>query len=243
MRKLFFCLGVAILCSSTSSLFAQVQLLNQGPTPAPKLTASQAEIDDSLPFVPDPQQAIDNPFDLHRSSDAAPSLQAPPTRPQSAQGQESDPASLPVGIRHRHRRNAVVDTMSNMGSIASVPHAATTQIDWCYGSTKTPNPVADVLLHQECVQGLWDRYPAQRAAECAHMWAKLTASKGCHRCQHGGCGSCSSGNCDSGCTSQPVNRYRAKSSCDSCVHCAANANAESKKVAAQMASVETGKTE
>ncbi|MEM8732970.1 MAG: hypothetical protein AAGG44_02025 [Planctomycetota bacterium] len=236
MRKLFFCLGVAILCSSTSSLFAQVQLLNRGPTPAPRLTASQAEVEDSLPFVPETPPSIANPFDFQTSTELAPALQAPAVPSQVGQAQAGDPTSLPVGIRHRHRRNAVVDTMSNLGSIASVPHAATTQIDWCYGSTKTPNPVADVLLHQECVEGLWDRYPAQRAAECAHMWSKLTASKGCHRCQHGGCGS----KCDSGCASQPVNRYRTNSSCDTCAHCAANANAEKRKVAAQMASVETG---
>ncbi len=119
---------------------------------------------------------------------------------------EEDPTSLPVA----NFGGNVVDTMANYGAISAVGNAELAPIDWGgYGMVRTPNPVADVLLHEECVQGLWDGYSAQRAAECSKMWSRLTAQKKCRKC--GGKGCCNE--CDGA-----VNRYT--QSCDNCSQCA-----------------------
>ena len=143
-------------------------------------------------------EEIPNPFDMLGNTKNKPSEQkpqapiidpapAPPTQIVPAQPVlktdlpqaeiTADPTRLPV------RTNApVVDTMATYGHIAGVPDATATQVDWCYGTAQTPNPVAEVLLRQECVEGLWDGYDAMRAEECALMWSRLTAQKKCRGC-------------------------------------------------------------
>lgn len=234
MKKLIFCGTVAILCCGSSSSFAQMRILSGAPTPAPKLVATQADFDGKgLAAVDD---GIANPFDM--LGNAATANQAPPppaVGPVQPQAEISeDPQSLPVGLRHRHRRG-IVDTMANYGQVASVPNATHTPVDWCSGATRAPNHVANMLMREQCVQGLWDGYEAQRAAECAHMWAKLTATRRCHGCGHCSKSGCTTGCASGGCASQPINRYQ-PSSCDGCTQCAAAKNAEHLKQAAQLAS-------
>jgi hypothetical protein len=111
------------------------------------------------------------------------SQSAAPT-PQSA---EHDPASLPVG-RHHRRQGSIVDTIIDQATLGNVPHTCHSPIHWG-DSRHTPIPVAQWLLREECVDGLWANYPQQRAAECAQMWACLSG----HGCG-GHCG-CGAGHC------------------------------------------------
>ncbi|MFK7734671.1 MAG: hypothetical protein AB8B50_01500 [Pirellulaceae bacterium] len=243
MKKIIFCATVAIYCCGDSSLHAQSLTFGAAPTPAPKLVAAQSEPDAPLPYlspsVGDARQTeIENPFDVLSPSDDSVSnnFNSPP-QSQPAPIIE-DPNSLPVGRRHR-RHNAVVDTMAQHSRISNVPHASTAVVDWGYGVQNTPNPVATVLLHQQCVEGLWDSYSQQRAAECAKMWSRLTAKKRCHHCSLSGCSACksgcASGGCDSCAGSAVVNRYQSQPAggCDSCSQCATASPGEAR---AQLAS-------
>lgn len=192
------------LISTTAIVLLSVQAsaFAQGPT-VPTLPLIQPEVGPAMqaPLIP-------NPFDN------AP-VEAPPLPAEVASDLEvgpQDPTSLPTGLRHRHRRSpvdAMVDyaTLSGVAD-ASGPHGI---VDWGYGQLKAPNHIASILLREECVDGLWDSYPATRAAECELMWKRLTATKRC--CQGcNGCGGCASG-CGAGNCGQ-VNRYT--QSCDGC---------------------------
>lgn len=92
--------------------------------------------------------------------------------------EDSDEAgSSPVGLHH-HRNPSVVDTIVNQATLGNIPHCATSPINW--GTTQhTPNAVAEWLLREQCVEGLWANYPQQRAAECAQMWANLAGHSAC----------------------------------------------------------------
>ena len=143
---------------------------------------------------------------------------APNSEAQELDADDAD--SIPVGRQHLHNPS-VVDTIVNQATLGNIPHCATTPVYW--GDTQhTPNPVADWLLREECVAGLWAGYPQQRAAECAHMWARLSGHSSC------GCGS-GCGNVSGPCSvcTQPtgrLNRYTGRFSaaavgcqpCDTC---------------------------
>lgn len=208
MKKLTLLAAAALSCCTYSHTFAQVQILRAtGPSAAPRLVSDQTQLDDLR--ASKGAGLVPNPFDYfadqlptatpqaaaeHNStqllSDEHSLLEKGPTNTPSAKPNASDssPSTLPVGRHHRHQRS-VVDTIVDHAAIGNVPHVTTTPIYWG-GAAQTPNPVADWLLREECVAGLWDGYPQQRAAECAHMWAHLSG-----QCGHCGSGQCGSGGC------------------------------------------------
>ncbi len=241
MKKMTLLTTAALACCSWSSTFAQVQIIRTAsPTVAPRLVSDQTELTDREPLPTVTRlgnEAIPNPFDYF--SEDLPSIEpqaeqsdlfdsphslleddsASDNQPQEQaaagdnQASEQDPASLPVG-RHHRRAPSVVDTIIDQASLGNVPHTTTTPVYWG-GTRHTPNPVADWLLREECVAGLWDNYPQQRAAECAQMWACLAGHSGC------GAGSCGtvSGPCSACAGTRVRNRYLEQgcgSSCNTC---------------------------
>jgi hypothetical protein len=243
MKKMIFCATVAYYCCGLSSSHAQTQFPVGAPTPAPKLVAAQSEPGSPLPFLSPstteiPRAEVGNPFDVLPPFEASSSDDFDSRQQSQPAPIVEDPNSLPVGRRHR-RHNPIVDTMAEYGQVANVPHVTNSAVDWGYGHLQTPNPVATVLLHQQCVEGLWDNYSQQRAAECAQMWSRLTAKKRCHHC-----GSCGHSRCKSGCASggkcsgnAVTNRYQSQpnTNCDSCSQCAVTAQPEAET---QLASAE-----
>jgi hypothetical protein len=134
----------------------------------------------------------------------------------------SDPESLPVGIRHRHNP---IDQILRNGLISQTPNSAQVPVSWPMQSVY--NPTARMMLIPSCTQGLWDGYPAERAAQCALMYQRLAGnqhSQGCGQNCGTGCKSCRQTGCaPSGCGNahfQPINRY-APAICDTGSHPAA----------------------
>ncbi|MEM7477537.1 MAG: hypothetical protein AAF483_21330 [Planctomycetota bacterium] len=121
----------------------------------------------------------------------------------------TDPASIPAG-QHHHRSSPIIDTMVS-ASGANMPNSSNAPIDWRQGQCCTPLYVAQILMQQECVDGIWNGYSEMRAAECAKQWRLLTCQKCCK------CGGCFGVNC------QPCNRY--SNSCDTCTGCASRSAA------------------
>ena len=217
MKKLTLLAAAALSCCTYTTTFAQVQILRAtGPAAAPRLVSDQTRLDDlntapatdASALESDGAQLLPNPFDYFAD-------QLPTSTPQAAaetsstqllpeeqslledgltnipsakqDTDDSSPASLPVGRHHRHQRS-VVDTIVDQAAIGNIPHVTTTPIYWG-GVPQTPNHVAEWLLREDCVGGLWDGYPQQRAAECADMWAHLSGHCGhCGHCGSGGCG-------------------------------------------------------
>ena len=223
MKKLTLLTAVALSCFAVSSASAQIQVLRAGtPTPAPRLVSDQTSLSEAqpLPLAPNSAETTSNPFDFFDKElpqvepQVEPQAEVSQSDLQSAspsnqtltndQETESDPASLPVGRRHRHNGPSVVDTIVSQATLGNIANASVTPVNWG-GNMQTPNPVAEWLLREECVEGLWANYPQQRAKECATMWSKLA----------GPCGGCSSGTCAQGvapCTTcavqnAPRNRY------------------------------------
>lgn len=123
----------------------------------------------------------------------------------------SDPASLPIGIRHRH---SPIDQILRNGLISQTPNSAQVPISWPMQGPD--NPTARMLLNPGCTQGLWANYPAERAAECALMYQRLAGHQrgracgtGCAPCGQARCGSEEYGNAHF----QSLNRY-APPGCD-----------------------------
>lgn len=224
---------VALACYGCSPLFGQIQLLPGHPSSAPRLVANQSGtggisgLDDLVGLaeetpssaVPPVKPSIPNPFnfvpaevddliDVSPSdrylSDVIPSEVSSSNRTPSNQAggaAGTDPNSLPVG-RHTHQRE-IVDTIGDYSMLENIPHYENTQVSWNH---RTPNPVADSMLRQHCVNGLWDSYPAQRALECMRIQERLAG----HACGHcGTAGSC--GTCGCGTSAMPRNRYREQS--------------------------------
>lgn len=234
MKKLISYLTVALVCCGHSSLFGQTQ---DGTRAAPiRLVSALIKVStdanlDELPSAKSASDQIPNPFDIlagQLTQEPAPeSTSTPADHSQAVISEEpvpnpilvevsegQDPASLPVG--GHPGRTSLVETMADYDTIASIQNAAIAPVDWCHGATRTPNPVAEVLMRQGCVEGLWDGYAAQRAAECADMWEKLTATKNCRGCgsSHRQCQTHDGGHNARG--SRPVNRYVTQA-CDSYV--------------------------
>ncbi len=127
----------------------------------------------------------------------------------------SEPRSLPVAV---HGQEHVGDAL-DAAALANVPHVCDTPVVWGQQVAQPPqyrSAIMHILMRDECNSAaLWAGYPAERAAECAHMWSKLNREGGCKSCK-GGCG------CDSQTVQlpkrdkfRPLNRYR-QESCDSC---------------------------
>ncbi len=222
MKILTLLTAAALSCCTFSTTLAQVQILRAaGPSPAPRLVSDQTQREDLTSAVGAPQRALSgegteqiaNPFDYFAEQESPQTTQAAPTEaatrslpeqpgliedaasdPVAAQPPASDslPATLPVG-RHHHQRS-IVDTIVDQAALGNVPQLMYAPL-YAAGAPQTPNPVADWLLREECVAGLWGGYDRQRAAECAHMWAHLSSHCGHHAtCGHhaGACNACNS---------------------------------------------------
>ncbi len=218
MKILTLLTSVALACYSLNA-HAQIQILSGTPTLAPRLVGDQTPLAEvtALPFSDENQQELPNPFDYFSDEqDTTPKHQTQ-TQPQP-QAQQSeqlsteavlqpsphDPSSLPVAKTKR----SIVETIVDQGVLTSVANASHTPVHWG-GTPQTPNPVAEWLLREQCVQGLWANYPQQRAAECAQMWSRLAG----HSCAKGACGV--QGPCSV--CSQPVrNRYTEERVIPSC---------------------------
>ena len=203
--------AVAFTCYGATASFAQIQILSGTPTPAPQLVSTQSDLTeeavglfDSTPSVSTPAREAVNPFegltqvltiDGENTSEPA----------------SDDPNSLPVGRHHRQR--TVVETIIDHSAAAYVPNASYAPVYWGNQMPQAPNPVAEVMLRQQCVDGLWAGYQAERAQECAAKWEHIAG-------KHHGCTSCKgAGKPCSTCDVQPVNRYI--QSTPSCSDCAA----------------------
>ncbi len=246
MKKLTLLTAVALSCFAVNTSFAQVQILRSGtPTPAPRLISDQTSLAEAepLPFVsPNAPDAIPNPFDyfdqelpkVEPLAEQSPSVPFADEPAATEDQPNSDPASLPVGRRQRENGPTVVDTIVSQAALGNIANASVTPVYWG-GNAQTPNPVAEWLLREECVAGLWANYPQQRAAECAQMWSNLAGhSCGC------GAGTCSSGTCgaaSASCTTcathaAPRNRYLERLSappmgCNTCPQAAPCATCDS----------------
>ena len=192
MKKTLLCATVAFLCCGVNSSFAQMRMLPGQPTPAPRLAAAQiTEAEIASPFDSLSDELESSDFYNEGSQKASQNVEP-----------ASDPTSLNVS---RPDGRNVVDAMVDYSTLSTVPDCSIVPVDWTQ-SARTPNPVAEILLRERCVNGLWDGYQAERAAECAHMYAKIN---GHSRCGSGACGV--SGPC-SACApattcAQPRNRY------------------------------------
>lgn len=123
----------------------------------------------------------------------------------------NDPASLPVGIRHRQNP---VDQILRNGLMSQTLNSEQVPVAWPMQSPD--NPTARMMMNSGCTQGLWDNYAAERAAQCALMYQRLAGKQAGHRCGKN-CKSCGHAGCTpSGSGSghfKPVNRY-APAACD-----------------------------
>ncbi len=194
-KSTILCAAAAIACGGFSSAFAQIQVLSGQPNLAPRLVATSGVAQEEIP----------NPFDFFASEDPssipstpAPSAIEPTVAPEIMAEVDESPSdaaadSLPVG--RRHRQQSMTETILDHATVLGVPHTGMAPVCWS-APDQTPNPIASVMLRQECnQQALWDGYSAQRAAECARMWQHIA---GQHRCAHGN--NCKCANANSGCT-------------------------------------------
>jgi hypothetical protein len=125
-----------------------------------------------------------------------------------------------------------VDTILQ-NSAAPVPSGTDFAPAYWSGYGRAPNPLADYMRSQWCVDGLWDSHAAERAAQCAKQAYRISCGWR-HNCGCGAgccgpyCGHCANtcnGCCTAGClhgraNHPPVNRYlllkqkECDSSCD-----------------------------
>ena len=172
---------VALSCCGISSSSAQNKInWNTGqPRLTSHLVSMQSEVTENDANAPAAKEVIGNPFDLFSDEASAPS----PADVQHGQpaaevdATNGDPASLPVGRHHRLRNQNQASVDYSM--IEGIPAASLAPVIWCQ-STCTPNPVAEVMLRQDCnVQDLWAGYPGARAQECAEMWNRIAGHQHC----------------------------------------------------------------
>lgn len=201
-----------LACAVSCGAFATAQELPPAP-PAPILSlgGTQAEIDQP-PLPPAaPTAGIPDPFVLSPEPSPSDAIQeaaelAPADAPLGGTATSDDPKSLDATSR-RVRKPTVVDTMADYATLADIQHAGHAAVDWSYGMGHTPNHVAEAMLREYCVDGLWDGYSELRARECAEQWAHIHGLKQCRLFgQHGTCQQCGG----------TKNRYRHGHSCNAC---------------------------
>ncbi|MFO1062765.1 MAG: hypothetical protein U0892_02675 [Pirellulales bacterium] len=132
---------------------------------------------------------------------AALSQPTPTSTPTYGAPKASVPAGQPTAVTHPH--------------LFTAPHVNDMPIEWPCGQRNVLNPynpTATFMLHNWCTQGLWDTYPAQRAAECARIQRQISGQCGCG--MHHGC--CGQAACAHGYCGGTINRYTQSAGCDSC---------------------------
>lgn len=224
MRKSILSIALLALCG-VSQARAQTQLSfsNQvSPTPAPRLVAAQSG-DNLLDFGSSPgtensgvAALTENPFDFLEGSASTPRSQRA-TSSSSAQSNGSHPVSSMSSGQN------VIESIVNHARVSQIPNVSAAPVNWAQRCPR--QPIADFMMREDCVAGLWDGYEAQRAAECAAKWDRIAGHhKGCGGC--GGCNSCAAPACGTGCSTGAcggvaINRYtnqthfHAEAGCDS----------------------------
>lgn len=182
MRKTtIFLATVALSCCGLSSSFAQIRIVwdNESSTSTTRLVAAQAEVSDEQAGTA--REVLENPFDLLTgdAAVAAPAVADAVRSPSEAviRTPAADPTSLPATrpTAIRNAEQAAVD----YSMLEGVPAASLAPVMWTQ-TCRTPNPVAEVLLRQDCNQkALWANYPAEHAAECAAMWNNIAGHQDC----------------------------------------------------------------
>lgn len=214
MRFHFFVATAALFCcGSPVCAVAQERFHRVAPSPAARLISIQVDSEES-------------PFDLEYGDEQTQvDPQAQPD-PQSLSSRQDPQGPSPVdSILNNSRQDEQTKTPV---STSSTPPATVMDgshfapLCWSQASY-SHNALADYMRIQWCADGLWDTFPAERAAQCAKQWELISGAHR-HRCGHcghagvhaysGHCGHCAGGQldcdtCDGNASpSRPINRYR-----------------------------------
>lgn len=217
MRFSVLASAVAIACCGFVSFSsAQHSQLTGAPTPAPKLNLVQSEdttsqqLGESSEARATESTSKPSPFDFFpadRTNEVQPSETA--SLQSDVSIEESEPATKAVG--RRHHASSPADAIIN-GAQATGYFAP---IDWSSAARQTPNPTADYMMRQWCVDGLWDNHAAEMALQCARQSQRIYG--GHHHC--GQCRvqpGCQNGACQQAHVAAPVRS-------SGCAHCASTA--------------------
>lgn len=227
-------LSLAICGAGAVSVSAQSVHLTSGIPGTPIVLAAQ----DGLSFDDDVPE-VGQSFEFEGLVAPAPEAPAPefdlgPVSPSDhmdigtslndEQSVAPEPQSLPVSTGHDHSQQ--INGFSPVSSgISGISHVNDGPVMWGNAPHRRSG-VAQILLRTECnAQALWQNYSAERAQECADMWACLNK----HRGAGCGCSTCAppAATFASRCK---LNRYLKQSppSCDSCDGLAKSSTGHSK---------------
>ncbi len=189
---------------------AQIRILENGSEPRSILVRTgddrflPAVVADLSRQTVQAEISADSIIDVPRVSPSRVIVDTPPQ-----QTSTPDPTSLPGA----QGQVDVIDQIIRNGLMVQTPNAAEVPVAW--PMQQTDNPTARLMLSTGCTAGLWDSYPAERAAECARMHQHL-AKKHCGRgygLHHNARSSCST--CAGEEPAQRINRYApAPAACD-----------------------------
>ena len=227
MRFSVLASAVAIACCGFVSFSsAQYSQPISAPTPAPTLNLVQSEdatsqqLGESSEARATETTSKPSPFDFFPADRANPVQQTESASLQSDVSiEESEPATKAVGRRHHASSpaDAIISGAQATGYFAP--------IDWSSAARQTPNPTADYMMREWCVDGLWNNHSAEMALQCARQSQRIYG--GHHHCgqcrvqpgyHHGGCqnGACQNGACQQAHVAAPVRS-------SGCAHCASTA--------------------
>lgn len=228
MRFTILASAVAISCCGLSS-FASAQYSRSAglPTPAPGLYLGQTDETEQ------PQAQVDasasngeqtekrSPFDF-LSNDAN---SVTPSDAASLQYDSSPAANVGNGKSVGRRNSSPADTI--IAGAKAVNASYFPPIDWASAGHRTPNPTADYMCREYCVDGLWDNYAAERAQICARQWERIYGGhRHCGSCGvQAGCQTCGTGCATAGQGRPVINRYRTSGTCTGCDQCAGQSTA------------------
>lgn len=227
MRFSVLASAVAIACCGFVSFSsAQYTQLTGAPTPAPTLKLVQSEdatsqqLGESSEARTTDSTSKPSPFDFFPSDQANPVQQSESASLQSDVSiEDSETATKAVGRRHHASSpaDAIISGAQATGYFAP--------IDWSSAARQTPNPTADYMMRQWCVDGLWDNHAAEMSLQCARQSQRIYGGHHhCGQCRvqpgyyQGGCHSnaCQGGACQQAHVAAPVRS-------SGCAHCASAA--------------------
>ncbi len=239
MRFSVLASAVAISCCGIVSFSsAQYSQPTGAPTPAPTLHLVQSEdatsqqLGESNEARSTDSSSKPSPFDFFPSDRANPVQQSESASLQSdVVIEDSEPATKAVGRRHHASSpaDAIISGANAIGYFAP--------IDWASAARQTPNPTADYMMREWCVDGLWDNHANEIALQCArqsqriyggyHHCGQCGVQPGYYQggfpqagCHQGGClrGGFQQGGCQHGACSQA--QFAAPVRSSGCAHCA-----------------------
>ncbi|MFO0943632.1 MAG: hypothetical protein U0930_23090 [Pirellulales bacterium] len=226
MRFTILASAVALSCCGLNSLASAQYSRSAGlPTPAPSLYLGQsdepeqpqAQVENSASNS-DEQANKRSPFDFLNND--AKALSAPEAA--SLQYDSSPSADAGTGKSVGRLNSSPADII--IAGAKAVNAGYFPPIDWASAGHRTPNPTADYMLREYCVDGLWDNYAAERAQQCARQMERIYGGhRHCGSCGvQPACQSCGVG-CGTGQSRPVINRYRTNGSCTGCAQCTGQA--------------------